>query len=131
MKFWSVLASVLLAASFVTAGEADGKGKGEGRRGGGLNPEMIEKTLSGDLAVNAEQKTKIQESYDKHVKPVAEKMKGAADREARRAIMPEMRTASEAFRNEIKAVLNEKQNAKLDEAVAEARKAREAKQNNQ
>jgi len=124
MKFWSVLACLLLVATFASAGEG---GKGEGRRGGGgLNPEMIEKALTGDLAVNAEQKTKIQESYDKNVKPISEKMKAAADREARRAIFPEMKTASDAFRADLKTVLNEKQNAKLDEAVAEARKAREA-----
>jgi len=125
MKFWSVLACLLLVATFASAGEG---GKGEGRRGGGLNPEMIEKSLTGDLAVNAEQKTKIQESYDKNVKPVAEKMKAAADRDARKAIFPEMKTASDAFRADLKTVLNEKQNAKLDEAMAEAKKAREAKQ---
>lgn len=123
MKFWSVLACLLLVATFASAAEG---GKGEGRRGGGLNPEMIEKSLTGDLAVKPEQKTKIQESYDKHVKPVSEKMKAAADREARRAIFPEMKTASEAFRADLKTVLDEKQNAKLDEAIAEAQKAREA-----
>jgi len=127
MKFWSVLACMLLVATFASAGEG---GKGEGRRGGGLNPEMIEKSLTGDLAVNAEQKTKIQESYDKHVKAIAEKMKGAADREARKALFPEMRTASDAFKADLKTVLNEKQNAKLDEVVAEARKAREANKGN-
>lgn len=127
MKFWSVLACMLLVATFASAAEG---GKGEGRRGGGLNPELIEKSLTGDLAVTAEQKTKIQESYDKHVKPVAEKMKAAADKEARKAIFPEMKTASDAFKADLKTVLNEKQNAKLDEVVAEARKAREANKGN-
>lgn len=127
MKFWSVLACMLLVATFASAGEG---GKGEGRRGFGVSPEMIEKTLTGDLAVTPEQKTKIQESYDKHVKPVSEKMKTAADNEARKAIRPEMKTASDAFKADLKTVLNEKQNAKLDEVVAEARKAREANKGN-
>ena len=91
---------------------------------------MIEKTLTGDLAVTPEQKTKIQEAYDKTVKPVVEKLKAATDPDARKAIFPEMRTASETFKTDLKTILNEKQNEKLDAAVAEARKAREAKQNN-
>lgn len=127
MKMWSVFACLILAASIVSAGEGEG-GKGEGRRMGGfLSPEMLDKTLTGDLAVNEEQKGKIAAAYEKTVKPISEKMKTAADREARRAIMPEMRSATETFRAEIKPVLNEKQNAKIDEVLAEAAKARESR----
>lgn len=128
MKMWSVFACLVLAASMVSAGEGEG-GKGQGRRMGGfLSPEMLEKTLTGDLAINEEQKGKITAAYDKTVKPTAEKMKAAGeDREARRALFPEMRTATETFRAEIKSVLNEKQNAKVDEVLAEAAKAREAR----
>jgi hypothetical protein len=126
MKTWSVLACLILAMSFVSAEEPKEAGKG-GRMGGFLSPEMLDKTLTGELAINEEQKGKIAAAYEKTVKPIADKMTAAADREARRAIMPEMRTATETFRAEIKPVLNEKQNTKVDEVLAEAAKAREAR----
>jgi hypothetical protein len=116
--FYAVVTCLLLSIclSSASAGEEGGR-----RRGGGMNVEFIEKTLTGDLALNADQKTKITEAYDKTVKPIAEKMKATEDQTARREMFKDLRAASDTFRAEIKGVLTEPQNAKLDEATAAMR----------
>ncbi|HYG75573.1 MAG TPA: hypothetical protein VEK08_11270 [Planctomycetota bacterium] len=105
----------------VRAGEKEGGGK---RGGGALAPEMIEKTLSGELALSAEQKTAVTEAYTKTIKPVREKMQAAGDKDARKALAPEMKTAYESYQAELKKILKEPQMAKLTEAQEAMKKQR-------
>ena len=102
------LMSVLLVLT-LAAGARGAEGDAPKRGGGRLNPDTIEKALTGDLALTADQKTKVTESYDKTVKPIREKITAAADAEAKKAIYPEMKTANEAFKAALKTILKDEQ----------------------
>ena len=114
LKFGLLLSVCLLGAAYAAEGDAP-------RRRGGLTPEVIEKGLTGDLALTAEQKTKVTEAYDKTVKPVREKWQNA-DADKRREIGAELRTANETFKGQLKTILKDEQYKKLETLQPQRRK---------
>jgi len=129
MMWKSTVALAFMALCLAGSANAAEKEKGGGRRGG-LTPETIEAALTGDLALSAEQKTAVTAAYDKTVKPVREKFAAAADKDARKALFPEMKTANENFRNELKTILKEPQMAKITAMTESMRKDGPPKKDN-
>lgn len=74
-----------------------------------FSPEGLEQVLTGDLALSADQKAKLVESWEKNVKPVREKMQAAADKEAKKAVYDDFKTAMDNYKASLKTILREEQ----------------------
>lgn len=109
---------VLSLAAGVRGAEGDAP-----KRGTRIDPEAIDKALTGDLALSAEQKTKLNESYDKTVKAAREKITATADVEAKKALYKDMMTAMDNFKASVKTILKEEQYKKVEEMLAPKKKA--------
>lgn len=119
MKVASRVIPMLLVAFVLTCQMSLRAAEGDApKRPARANPETIAAALTGDLALKDEQKTKITESYDKTIKPVADKMKAAADAEAKKAIYPDMMKARDEFKAALKSTLTEDQFKKIEPMFA-------------
>lgn len=118
MKYATRYIPVALAVLLLTCQASLRAEEGEKKRPARANPESIAAALTGDLALKDEQKTKVTESYDKTVKPVADKLKAAADADAKKAIYGDMMKAREEFKTALKGILTDDQFKKIEPMFA-------------